>query len=234
MLKQKRPFFSHFWIKESGLSSMLLLLFIMQFIVIPLFGSRSYFMIMLNVFWMLLIVSGIFTVTRNKRQAFQMSVIPFLFVVCNWVSIYKTNPFIEFVDLFLSIFTILMLIILVLIKVFEQGPVNMHRIIGSIVVYMLLANLWAIAYLFIFNQIDGSFQLTETSFKIDSDAANFMYFSYVTITSTGFGEIIPLHPIARSMVQAESFVGILYPVILIGRLVSNANFSFKKNLNDKS
>jgi hypothetical protein len=50
-----------------------------------------------------------------------------------------------------------------------------------------------------------------------------MYFSYITITTTGFGEIVPLHPIARSLVQLEAIIGVLYPVILIGRLVSDIN-----------
>lgn len=65
-----------------------------------------------------------------------------------------------------------MLIILVLKKVFEPGPVNAHRIIGSIVIYMLLANVWGILYLFLFNQIEGFFQLTEPQFKINSELAN--------------------------------------------------------------
>ena len=50
-----------------------------------------------------------------------------------------------------------------------------------------------------------------------------MYFSYITITTTGFGEIVPLHPFARALVQVEALVGVLYPVILIGRLVSDVN-----------
>jgi hypothetical protein len=226
---KKNRYFSRFWIKESGLSSMLLLLFIMQFIVIPLFGNRPFFMVLLTFFWTLLLTAGIFALAKNKKQAILMSVIPFLFVICNWVTIHSTNIVLEIIDLFLTIITVLMLIIMVLIKVFEPGPINAYRILGSIVVYMLLAHLWCIIYLFIFNQIEGSFQLTVSAFKINSDLANFMYFSYITLTSTGFGEIVPLHPIARSVVQLEAVIGILYPVILIGRLVSEANFSQNKS-----
>lgn len=229
MLKEKKDrFFYRFWINESGLSSMLLLLFIMQFIVIPLFGNRSYFLIMINIFWMLFLIAGVFVLARNKKQAIWISFFPFLFLVCQWICLYTTNFLIEFIDFLLTIITLVLLIILVLKKVFEPGPVNAHRIIGSIVVYMLLANVWGILYLFLFNQIEGSFQLTEPQFKINSELANFMYFSYITITSTGFGEIVPIHPIARSLVQIEALTGILYPVVLIGRLVSDSNFSPNK------
>lgn len=230
MKPKKDRFFYRFWIKESGLSSMLLLLFVMHFIVIPLFGNHASFMIILNVFWMLLLLAGIFALAKNRTQAVYYAIIPFLFTGCQWVAVFYSGGFIVWADFFLTIITILILIVLVLIKVFEPGPVTKHRIIGSIVVYMLLANLWAIAYLFLFHHVKGSFELVPSAFKISSDQANFMYFSYITITTTGFGEIVPLHPIARSLVVVEALFGVLYPVVLIGRLVSDANFSQKQKI----
>jgi uncharacterized membrane protein YkvI len=106
--------------------------------------------------------------------------------------------------------------------------VTIFRIIGSVVVYMLIANLWSIVYIYIFNNIEGSFQVTLPPFETNSLQANFLYFSYVTLTTTGFGEIAPLHPLARSLVQVEAMIGVLYPVILIGKLVSD-NTSKPKN-----
>ena len=47
-----------------------------------------------------------------------------------------------------------------------------------------------------------------------------MYFSYVTLTTVGYGDITPLYPVARTLAAAEALVGQLYPAILIGRLVS--------------
>lgn len=221
-------FFYHFWIKETGLSSMLVLLFIMHFILIPLFGGSSSFIIILNIFWMLLLLAGIYSLGRSKKQSIYISLIPFLFIIFNWINIYNKSSFVLIADFVLTIATVSLLIILVLVKVFEPGPVTASKIIGSIVVYMLLANLWCVIYLFLLQQIDGSFQLAVSPFKINSNQANFMYFSYITITSTGYGEIVPLHPIVRSLVEVEAFVGVLYPVILIGRLVSDANFSLQK------
>lgn len=221
---RQNKFFYRFWIKESGLSSMLILLFVMHFVIIPLFGSHSSFIVILNLFWMLFLLAGIYSLAKNKKQAIRMSILPFLFIACQWINIYYKNSFVVIADFIFTIATLFLLIILVLIKVFEPGPVTTYKIIGSVVVYMLLANLWSIAYLFLFQQIEGSFELIPSRFVVNSDLANFMYFSYVTITSTGFGEIVPLHPIARSLVQVEAFTGVLFPVILIGRLVSDANF----------
>jgi hypothetical protein len=229
MMKLKKDrFLYRFWRKESGLSGMFVLLLVMHFIVVPLFGRHSYFMVMLNVFWMLFLLAGIFSLAKNRQQAIRISIIPFLFVIVQWIRFFNSDAFIVLIDLVLSIAIIVLLIVLVLIKVFEPGPVTAYRIIGSIVVYMLLINLWCIAYLFVYRHIEGSFQMAVSPFKINSDQANFMYFSYITITSTGFGEIVPIHPLARAFVQAEVLVGVLYPVVLIGRLVADASFSPKK------
>ena len=51
-------------------------------------------------------------------------------------------------------------------------------------------------------------------------ASNLIYFSFVTLTSTGYGDILPVHPIARSLCNVETIVGQLYPATLLARLVS--------------
>ncbi|HXB77134.1 MAG TPA: potassium channel family protein [Bradyrhizobium sp.] len=51
-------------------------------------------------------------------------------------------------------------------------------------------------------------------------AANLIYFSFVTLTSVGYGDIIPLHPVARSLANIESIIGQLYPATLLARLVT--------------
>jgi len=224
MKKQKKyGFLNRLWNQESGLSGMLILLFAMHFFLIPMFGSFSFFMVLLNIFWMLFLIGGIFSLAKNRNQALLISIVPFLFIVFGWIGTFNPTPFTVLTHLILSVLTFLLLIILVLLKVFEPGPITLHRVIGSIVVYMLMANLFAIVYLFFYEYINGSFQVTLPSFASNSFLANFMYFSYINITTTGFGEIVPLHPMARALVQVEAFFGVLYPVILIGRLVSDAN-----------
>jgi hypothetical protein len=224
MKKQEQyRFLNHLWDKESGLSGMLVILFAMHFILIPLFGSYSSIMVVLNIFWMLFLISGIISLSKSKRQAIQISIIPFLFILFGWINVFDNSPFLLVVDIVLTVCTFCLLIYLVMLKVFEPGPITGYRVIGSIVVYMILAHLWAIIYLFVYEHIPGSFSLTLPPFESNTLQANFLYFSYITLTTTGFGEIVPLHPFARSLVQVEAITGVLYPVILIGRLVSDAN-----------
>jgi hypothetical protein len=51
-------------------------------------------------------------------------------------------------------------------------------------------------------------------------ASALFYLSFVTLTSTGFGDIVPVHPLARSLRNIESIVGQLYPATLLARLVT--------------
>lgn len=224
MLKHKKyRFLNHFWTKESGLSGMFVLLFAMHFFIIPLFGSYSSFMVIINVFWMLFLIAGIIVLSKSRKQTLLLVIIPFLFVIFNWIMVFEKTSFVLLADIVLTIATFGLLIVLVLAKVFEPGPITEYRVIGSIVVYMILANLWSVIYQFIYHHIPGAFQITLPPFESNTLEANFLYFSYITITTTGYGDIFPLHPFARAMVQIEAIIGVLYPVILIGRLVSDAN-----------
>ena len=223
MQQKKYRFLNHLWTKESGLSGMLILLFVMQFVIVPVFGSYSSFMVIINIFLMLFIIAGIIALSKSSKKTVFLIIIPFLFVIVNWIVIIEKSPFLLLADVILTIATFGLLIGLVLVKVFEPGPITAYRVIGSIVVYMLLAHLWSVIYLFIYQNVPDSFQITLPAFESNTLEANFMYFSYITITTTGFGEIVPLHPFARALVQVEALVGVLYPVILIGRLVSDVN-----------
>ncbi|KIC93810.1 potassium channel family protein, partial [Flavihumibacter solisilvae] len=52
------------------------------------------------------------------------------------------------------------------------------------------------------------------------DLREFLYFSFITLTTTGYGDITPVHPIARSLANLDALIGQLYPAILIARLLS--------------
>jgi hypothetical protein len=47
-----------------------------------------------------------------------------------------------------------------------------------------------------------------------------LYFSFVTLTSTGFGDIVPVHPVIRMLVNVEAIIGQLYPATLLARLIT--------------
>ena len=104
-------------------------------------------------------------------------------------------------------------------QVFAAGRVTYHRIIGAILLYFLVS-LMFVALFVIVGQI---FPKAFSGIVIEDNtalASNLIYFSFVTLTSVGYGDIVPVHPIARSLCNLEAIIGQLYPAILLARLVT--------------
>ena len=99
-----------------------------------------------------------------------------------------------------------------------------HRIRGAIVIYLLLGVMWAFAYQVVALTIPQAFRLPEGLIAGDPDALRreLTYFSVVTLTTTGYGDITAVHPVARTLVMLEALVGQLYPAIVLAWLVSLA------------
>ena len=110
------------------------------------------------------------------------------------------------------------LALIVLVQAFRAGPVTMHRIEGAIAAYLLLGITWASAYHFMRLLDPGAF--TGAGMGAGTGAASFMYFSFVTLTTVGYGDVAPVHEVARSLAILEALTGQLYPAILLARLVS--------------
>ena len=109
--------------------------------------------------------------------------------------------------------------ILVAWVVFGGGRITYHRIVGAILLYLLTAVTFATLFAFVGLSIPEAFK--GVVFDDDSTlASSLFYLSFVTLTSTGYGDIIPVHPIARSLCNIESIVGQLYPATLLARLVT--------------
>lgn len=104
-------------------------------------------------------------------------------------------------------------------SVFGPGRINYHRIIGAILLYLLIAMAFASLFLLVGLRAPNAF--ANVTFE-DSSALTsaLIYFSCVTLTTVGYGDITPVHPLARSLCNLEAIIGQLYPAILIGRLVT--------------
>jgi Ion channel len=103
--------------------------------------------------------------------------------------------------------------------VFGPGRVTYHRIMGAILLYLVIGATFVAFYTFVGLIVPDAFAGVPME---DSPAlvSNLIYFSFVTLTSTGYGDIVPVHPIARSLCNIEGIIGQLYPATLLARLVS--------------
>jgi hypothetical protein len=93
---------------------------------------------------------------------------------------------------------------------------------GAVAVYLLIGMIWCMAYYLVAFWIPGAFSIQGPIAPGDGESlqSQLFYFSFVTLTSIGYGDIAAVHPIARMLVILEGVVGQLFPAILIARLVS--------------
>jgi len=103
--------------------------------------------------------------------------------------------------------------------VLGPGPVGRNRIYGVVSVYLLLGVAWAFAYSLIDSLAPGSFVLAEADGQDGPTMGHLLYYSFVTLTTLGFGDIQPVSSVARTYSALEAIVGQLYLAILVARLV---------------
>ena len=85
---------------------------------------------------------------------------------------------------------------LVLEHVFREGPITADRVRGAVAAYLLLGLVWTFGYILVDRLSPGAIQASGGSTLKNN--AHFAYFSFVTLTTLGYGDTVPVLPLARS------------------------------------
>ena len=103
-------------------------------------------------------------------------------------------------------------------QVLFAGVIDANSIVGAICIYLLTGLLWALMYLLIAQAIPGAFNGIE-QLVWQKNFADIAYYSYITLTTLGYGNITPVAPLARFLVYMEAVVGVFYMAILVASLI---------------
>jgi len=106
-------------------------------------------------------------------------------------------------------------------QVLFTGEIDGNKILGAICLYLLMGLIWAILYTLLELGFTGSFQNMSSALQWYALFPDFIYFSFVTITTLGFGDISPLQPVAKFLVYMEAIIGQFYLAILVASLVGS-------------
>jgi len=99
------------------------------------------------------------------------------------------------------------------------GVVTVHRVLGAIALYLNLGLMFGTVYRLIWYFIPNS--LTNIPEGATWQAyGTILYFSFVTLTSTGYGDVTPVHPLVRTLANVEAIIGQLYPATMLARLIT--------------
>ncbi len=115
--------------------------------------------------------------------------------------------------------------------VFGPGRSSPHRVLGAVVMYLGIGMIFTSLDILVAQTINGSFSYNIPPTDEFSLRETMTYYSYGTLTTASFGDIMPLHPIARSLANVESICGQLFPATLLARIVSQ-NFASQQRRRD--
>lgn len=202
------------------LTLLTVLLLLMMFVVAPLQAAGIIVFQAFGIFVAVAMIGGVLVVsgsaiaTVTMLVAFSINVVVIILRLRREPSVY---------DLYLVAAAWLILSMtlgwVVAKAVFARGRVNYHRIVGAVLLYLLIALAFVALFVFVGVLIPKAF--SGITFEDDAKLASSMiYFSFVTLTTVGYGDVVPIHPVARSLCNLESICGQLYPATLLARLVT--------------
>ena len=209
--------------KERGLALLFLsLLFLL--ISYPLFEDRERGAVVLDIVFSVILVSSTYAVSHQRKVLVAALALGIPTIVSWWAVRVFASPGVDVAGLSLSVVFFAFVIAVILRSILLRGDVTVDVIFGAMSVYLLLG----VAFTFIFAIVEitnpGSFSFG----SLDAEAIGstrhgelrfLSYFSLVTLTTLGYGDITPIAPIARSLASLEAVTGQLYIAVLVARLV---------------
>lgn len=156
---------------------------------------------------------------RSSKYAFNTALgLVAATVVISAIVLLLDKAELEFIHLLLMLYFFVMTLRLAAQQALFSGHITRNSIIGSICIFLLLGLIWVMLYLLLAEFTPNAFSGLEAG-SWQENFPDFIYFSFVTLTTLGFGDLLPLSPLARFLVYAEAIVGVFYMAIVVSSLV---------------
>lgn len=177
-------------------------------------------------FFMLVLFAALEATEAARRARVALLSLAMLAIATSWISfLAKETEFVDdnkwlegflaILDHATSIMFLTLVVALIIRRTLAPGRITTARIAAAICAYLLLGILWAEIY----RSLEVAYGSVLSSGAGTTDAT-FVYFSFATLTTLGYGDIAPLHTSARVMAYLEAVTGVLYLATLVARLVA--------------
>jgi hypothetical protein len=206
-------------LEDPLLTALTILMIVMMFVVAPLQALGIFGFQVFELLLAIMLVAGVFVISGSHAAVAAMVVALVMIIIAAVLRL--RSPSILDLNLFAGAWLIVGVTLAwaVARATFAPGRVTYHRILGAVLLYLTVAIIFAALYTFIGSLDQDAF----VSMKVEDSprlASEVIYFSFATLTTTGYGDIAPLQPMARAMCNLEAIFGQLYPATLLARLVT--------------
>jgi hypothetical protein len=177
--------------------------------------------LILSFLFSLVLLAAILAVADRKRGLVIGLVLAIPAVGGRWINHFRPDLVHPAVFLVAGLILIFFVVGNLLRFVLRAASVTVEVLCASISAYLMLGLLWTIAY-WLVDQLTpgGAFSFNTSAGTRSMNGFTGFYFSFVTLSTVGYGDITPVSRIARWLAAMEAMTGLLYVAVLIARLVS--------------
>jgi len=169
-----------------------------------------------DIFFSLIFLSGAYAFSRQGKAFYIALAIVLPALLLEVTSNFFPSEPIEIVKKIFILLFFAYFLAVILSHIFREEEVTKDLITGAVCAYLLIGMLWTYVFYFLELCNEGSFASAKT---FSQDVWPFLYYSFVTLTTLGYGDMVPLTSPARSLAVLEAVTGQLYLAITIARLV---------------
>ena len=195
----------------------LLILILAMIIIDPLVANFLQLRIITDVFVTAIFITAAYAISKRKRDVFVAVLLLVPMLASLWSEYFVNIPSLLIVGNVCGAVYFGYTVIVIVIFIYGQREVTRDLIAGAAVAYLMMALMWTFLYRSVEMLQPGSFSLPDTPFQ--SHKLIIVYYSFVTITTLGFGDITPTTGLASSLSILEAVVGQLFLVVGVAWLV---------------
>ncbi len=197
----------------------LFILMLVMLVLAPLIETFFSLRIVLNILWSAIFLTAVYAVSQKRHVFFIGVLLALPMLLSLWFQHIVESSWVPLVGNFFGVLFMAFTIVQILNFIFKERNVHVDLITGAAVTYFLIALMWAFIYASLEKLHPGSFSITEG--KMIHSQMVFVYYSFVTISTLGYGDITPLTNLASSVSMLEAVCGQLYIAVLIAWLVGS-------------
>jgi hypothetical protein len=173
--------------------------------------------ILMDIFLTTIFFAIIFAIRSKRSHVIISSILVLPLIAATWSYYFFESLHIGLLTRIFGALFFAYAVIIILQIVARSTEITKETIYAAVVAYLLIALMWAFIYMILELLVPGSFSLPGKSHRLET--MHFEYFSFVTITTLGYGDITPLSNRASALAFLEALVGQIYLVVLVAWLV---------------
>lgn len=208
---------THFY---HGRSFFLLAVMLTFFLISPFFTANKLHSYFSSLFISLTILLCVDLLSR-KRSIIIISLILAALSVAGYLIIFIYNPpnGVFVAHLVINTIFLMFMTIVVIATVASHHDITIDTLLGAICGYLLIGLIWSHFYFIIDYVQPDSFNMSLTGSTFRNELEHYIYFSFATLTTLGYGDILPRSNLARTLSWLEAATGQIYLAVWISQLV---------------